>query len=68
MPARGAALKCINGHKLSVSWTVPVGVRRSAAGRAVQAVKTKCPLCGNELDVFIDGRSDARSLRIRTDA
>jgi hypothetical protein len=66
MPSRGAALKCINGHKLTASWTVPVGVKRSTGARAVQAVKTECPLCGNKLDVFIDGRATPRSFRIRT--
>lgn len=64
MPSSGATLYCLNGHTVSVSWAVPVGVKRGAAARA-QAVKTKCPFCGNELEVFIDGRSEARSLKMR---
>ena len=68
MPSRGATVRCINGHTLNVSWTVPVGAKPSVAARMVQAVRMRYPLCANELDVFIDGRADPRTTKIRADA
>ena len=68
MPSRAATLTCINGHTLNVTWTVPVGVKAGVAARTVQSVRTRCPLCANELEVFIDGRADLRTLKIRADA
>jgi hypothetical protein len=65
---RGATLRCINGHHLSASWAVPAArPKRGEKPPPVRAIRTECPVCGNKLDVFIDGRADPRTFHIRPD-
>jgi hypothetical protein len=63
----GASLTCLNGHRLTASWAVPV--ERPQPGEGIppaRAIRAACPLCGNALAIFVDARTDLRSMRVRT--